>query len=370
MRTKRYIWVFLVAFGITSTAMGQARVKDVARLEGSGAIAVVGYGLVIGLNGTGDRNNTSFTEQSLANMLDRFGITIDPGEIRLRNVAAVMVTAEITPYVRPGSRFDVGVSSIGDATSLAGGTLLPTPLSDLQGSVWGHAQGAVSVGGFNIQAGRVAVRKNYTLVGRVPNGGEALRAGDSLAVADSTLRYNLNQPDFTTAQRLAEALNAQFGPGTARALDAISVEVKPPAEYDTPESGGRVGFIALAEALTLTVDVPARVVINERTGTVVVGENVKLRPAAVTHGSISIAVKSAPVISQPGPFSSGQTVVAPLDQITVDESKTPVVALPEGATVGDVASALNSLGVSPTDLIAIFQALKEAGSLQGELLII
>lgn len=352
----------------------QVRIKDVAQLEGSGFRSVVGYGLVIGLNGSGDRYRTRFTEQSLANMLNRFGITVNPDEIRLRNVAAVMVTAQISPFIRPGSRFDVEVSSIGDAVSLSGGTLLPTPLSDLDGDVWGNAQGPLSVGGYNVQAGRVAARKNYTLVGRVPNGGVAIRGADSSETsiamqegAQATLRFNLNQPDFTTAQRMAEALNQQFGDGVAKALDAVCVEVTPPPEYDRSR---RVEFIAAAEGLTLNVDVPAKVVINERTGTVVVGENVKLRPAAVTHGSVSIAVKSAPIISQPGPFSSGGTVIAPLDQVTVNETQTPMVALNEGATVGEVAAALNSLGVAPADLIAILQALKEAGSLQAELVII
>jgi len=352
---------------IAGSSSAQVRLKDIARLEGSGVQSVIGYGLVTGLNGTGDRYRSSFTEQSLANMLDRFGITIDPDDLRLRNVAAVMVIAEINPYIRPGSRFDVLVSSIGDATSLAGRPLLPTPLSALIGDVWANAQGAVSVGGFNIQAGRVAMRKNYTVVGRVPNGGIAIKSADSLAWGEGMLRFNLNQPDFTTAQRVADAFNAQFGSETARALDAICIEVTPSAEYD---SRRRVEFIAQAEALLLDVDMPARVVINERTGTVVIGENVKLRPVAVTHGSISIAVKSAPIISQPGPFSSGRTVVVPLDQIEIKETQTPVVALPEGSTVGDVAAALNSLGVAPSDLIAIFQALKEAGSLQAELIIL
>lgn len=362
-----WTWLILAVLVLSSLCHAEVRLKDIARLEGSGSISLVGYGLVIGLNGTGDRYRAPFTEQSLANMLDRFGITIDPSDARPRNVAAVMVTSEIHPYVRPGSRFDVLVSSIGDATSLAGGTLLPTPLSDLDGLVWGHGQGPISVGGFNIEAGRVAMRKNYTVVGRVPNGGIASRSADSLEVEERILRFNLNQPDFTTAQRVAEAFNSGFGADIARALDASSVEVTLPDDYADDR---RVEFIAKAEALTLDVDMPARVVINERTGTVVVGENVRLRPAAITHGSISIAVKSAPVISQPGPFSSGRTVVAPLDQITVNESKTPVVAVPEGSTVGEVAAALNSLGVSPVDLIAIFQALKEAGSLQAELIIL
>jgi flagellar P-ring protein precursor FlgI len=374
-----YLHALITAAVIFHSGACQVRIKDIAQLEGSGSRSVVGYGLVIGLNGSGDRYRTRFTEQSLANMLDRFGITVNPDEIRLRNVAAVMVTAEISPFIRPGSRFDVEVSSIGDATSLGGGTLLPTPLSDLEGNVWGNAQGPLSIGGYNVQAGRVAARKNYTLAGRIPNGGVAIRetlfrdedASDTTVALQEgvqpPLRFNLNQPDFTTAQRMAEALNNQFGAGVARALDAVSVEVKPPPEYD---SSRRVEFIAAAEALTLNVDVPARVVVNERTGTVVVGENVKLRPAAVTHGSVSIAVKSAPIISQPGPFSSGSTVIAPLDQVTVNETQTPMVALNEGATVGEVAAALNSLGVSPADLIAILQALKEAGSLQAELVII
>ncbi|TKJ40283.1 flagellar biosynthesis protein FlgA [candidate division LCP-89 bacterium B3_LCP] len=367
IRHHKYFLTVLIPALFVSIACSEVRLKDIARLEGSGANSIVGYGLVIGLNGTGDRYRTPYTDQSLANMLDRFGITIDPNDIRPRNVAAVMVTAEMSPYVRPGSRFDVLVSSIGDATSLAGGTLLPTPLSDMGGDVWANGQGPVSVGGFNIQAGRVAMRKNYTMVGRVPNGGVAVRSADSLNFDSNTLHFNLNQPDFTTAQRVAEALNAQFGSESAYAMNATTIAITPPGEFD---GNRRVEFIALAEALTLNVDTPAKVVINERTGTVVVGENVKLKPAAITHGSISIAIKSAPVISQPGPFSSGRTVAVPLDQIVVNETATPLVAVPEGTTVGEISSALNSLGVSPTDLIAIFQALKEAGALQAELVIL
>ncbi len=366
-KRKFSFYITLAIVVISQSVFAEVRLKDIARLEGSGANSLIGYGLVVGLNGTGDRYRTPFTEQSLANMLDRFGITVNPSAIRPRNVAAVMVTAEIHPFIRPGSRFDVVASSIGDASSLAGGTLLPTPLSDLDGMVWGNGQGSISVGGFNIQAGRVAARKNYTVVGRVPNGGIATRSVDSLAFKQGNLRFNLNQPDFTTAQRVVEAFNIQFGAGVAYALDASSVEVSLPQEYDGKR---RVEFIALAEAITLDVDTPARVVINERTGTVVVGENARLRPAAITHGSISITVQSAPVISQPGPFSSGRTVIRPLDRITVTESQTPMVAVPEGTTVGEIAAALNSLGVTPIDLIAIFQALKEAGSLQAELIIL
>ncbi|MCX6639267.1 MAG: flagellar basal body P-ring protein FlgI [bacterium] len=359
--------ILLTTLLVFQIAAAEVRLKDIARLEGSGGSSIVGYGLVIGLNGTGDRYRSPYTEQSMANMLDRFGITVNPNQIQPRNVAAVMITADMNPYMRKGSKFDIVASSIGDATSLAGGTLLPTPLSDLSGIVRATGQGSISVGGFNIQAGRVAMRKNYTTVGRIPNGATALAGADSTTLSQGTLRFNLQDPDFTTAQRAAEALNAQFGDSTAIALDAASIVVTPPAEY---AGNHRVEFIAVAEALTLDADSPARVVINERTGTIVVGENVRLRPAAVTHGSISIAIRSAPVISQPGPFSQGSTVAVPLDQISIDESRTPVVALPEGTSVGDVAKALNSLGVAPADLIAIFQALKEAGALQAELVVL
>lgn len=363
-----FTWLLILAAGTMTLSQAQTRLKDIARVEGSGAVTLIGYGLVIGLNGTGDRYRTPFTEQALANMLDRFGVTINPEDTRLRNVAAVMVTAETTPYIRPGSRFDVTVSSIGDATSLAGGTLLPTPLSDLDGAVWGNGKGSISVGGFNIQAGRVSARKNYTVVGRVPNGGIATKSAEGPSMSEGSLRFNLLQPDFTTAQRVSEAFNTAFGDSVARAVDATGIEVTVPPEF---ANGHQVEFIAKAESLTVNVDVPARVVINERTGTLVVGENVKLRPAAITHGSISIAIKSAPIISQPGPFSSsGRTVVQPLNQVTVNESQTPMVAVPAGTTVGEIAAALNTLGVSPVDLIAIFQALKEAGSLQAELVII
>ncbi|MFH1862556.1 MAG: flagellar basal body P-ring protein FlgI [bacterium] len=364
MNIKKTVLILLLLPGLVAA---QARLKDIAKLDGFVPKSLVGYGLVIGLNGTGDRYRSAFTEQSLANLLDRFGITIQPNDLRLRNVAAVMVTAEINPFTREGARFDVLVSSIGDASSLAGGTLLPVPLSSLDGEVWGQAQGALSVAGFNIEAGRVAMRKNYTVVGRIPNGGVALKDAESQDIRQASLRFNLNQPDFTTAQRIAEAFNTAFGAGTAWAVDPASVEVTPP---DTYKDQNRMEFIAAAEALTIAVDVVARVVINERSGTIVVGENVKLKPAAVTHGSISIAVKSLPVISQPGPFSSGRTIQTQLDQIEVSENRIPMIEMPAGTTVGEVAAALNSLGVTPADLIAIFQALKEAGALQAELVIL
>jgi len=344
----------------------QQRIKDIANMEGQGGIPIVGYGIVVGLEGTGDSPRSLFTNQALGNMLERFGITVNSDRARTRNVAGVMVTGTLNEFAKPGQRIDVTVSSLGDSRSLQGGTLLLTPLVAPNEIVYGVAQGPLSVGGFHIEQGAVSIRKNTASVGRIPNGFLVEFAPGNLIEDLEDIEFILNEPDFTTARRMADAINAAFGEGVAQAVDPVSVVVQIDEDYP----GGTTAQISDLELLTVVSDVEARVVVNERTGTVVIGSDVGISSVAISHGTLSISIVSTPVISQPGPFSQGQTVVRNATQIQVEEQGTGVVVVEEAANVGDVASALNSLGVTPRDIIAIFQALQQAGALRGELVII
>jgi len=344
------------------------RIKDVGRLAGITELRVLGYGLVVGLEGTGDSPKSLFTNQSLANMLERFGITVDGDRVKSSNVAAVIVTAEIPPFTRAGGRVDVIVASMGDAKSLQGGVLLQTTLNDLSGNVWAIAAGPISIGGFNIEAGNVSVRQNFAAVGRVPEGG-ILNADYIAPLAEGqTLTYTLRHGDFATAGRLADAINAKFAASIARAADAVSVEVTVPDSFAASDK--IVPFVAEMEAVTFEPDLAARVVINERTGTIVIGESVSLSTVAISHGALSITIKSTPMVSQPQPFAHGETRTEQYQEVNIEQRGTGVVVIPGTANVGDVAAALNRLGVTPRDIIAIFQALKQSGALQAELVII
>jgi flagellar P-ring protein precursor FlgI len=331
----------------------------------------VGYSLVVGLDGTGDGRRSLFTQQSIRNMLYQFGINVTDERMVTRNVAAVMVTATLSPFSKPGSSVDVIVSSMGDATSLEGGTLILTPLMGGDGQVYAHAQGSVSIGGVNIETmGGERYRKNYALVGRVPNGGMVERGMPVNLGAGGTIELLLHEPDFTTASRIASAVDSTFGNAIAFPMDAATVSVNIPTEYS--DSGQLVRMIAMLEAVQVVPDQVARVVINERTGTVVVGGNVRLSPAAVSQGDLTVKISAVPIISQPSPFSQGQTVVAQQTMTTVSEGQgeqNAVMVLDEPANVSDLANALNALRVSPRDIISIFQALKQAGALQAELVI-
>lgn len=347
-------------------ANAQQRIKDIADVEGQGGVPLVGYGIVVGLDGTGDTPRSLFTNQALGNMLERFGITINSDRVRVRNVAGVMITGELNDFAKPGQRVDVTVSSLGDARSLSGGTLLLTPLVGPDERVYGVAQGPLSVGGFNIEQGGVSVRKNTSSVGRIPNGFLVEVSPGGTLEGLETIEFILHDPDYTTARRMADAINAAFGEGTASALDPVSVQVTANENYP----GGTMAQISDLEQITLTPDTEARVVVNERTGTVIIGSQVGLSSVAISHGTLSISIVNTPMISQPGPFSQGQTTTRNATQIEVEEQGTGVVVVEEAGTVGDVAAALNSLGVSPRDIIAIFQALQQAGALQGQLVII
>jgi flagellar P-ring protein precursor FlgI len=351
---------------VTPVRADESRLKDVVTLQGVSSTPLVGYGLVVGLNKTGDKRQTIFSTQSLANMLARFGLVVPADQVKVENIAAVVVTAELSPYQRVGARVDVIASSIGDARSLQGGTLLPTALHGPGGEDVALAQGPLSIGGFGGGGGGTSVQVNHLTVGRVPGGAIVQVAPDAAATAADVVTFSLNEPDFVTASRVAQVINTYLGSTAARPLDPGSVSVQVPAQFrnSVPE------LMAQLETLPVETDVVARVVINERTGTVVVGGNVKLGPAAVAHGNLSVKISTRYDVSQPNPFSNGQTMVVPNQQVDVREGTAKLVALQEGTTLDAVAAALNALGASPRDIIAIMQALKVAGALKAEIVIL
>lgn len=358
------IAILIFAWSIPSFA----RIKDIASIQGASGVQVIGYGLVTGLNQTGDNQQSSFTVQSVINMLKRFGLTPPANNPRTRNVAAVMVTATVPAFMKTGAKVDVQVSSIGDATSLQGGILLMTPLSLSNGEIVGLAQGAVSIGGYDISSLGSRVGKNVSTSGRVPNGLILERNIESNFIENNLVRISLREPDFTTANRIAQAINGSAGlANTATAIDAGTVQVQLPAGT-TPAQ--QINYISQIEALNVVSDPIARVVINERTGTVVVGGNVQLLPSVVAHGGLEIQIQKQVLVPQPAPFTIRPPQIAETAEINTNEEVTTAKALNvQGATVQNIADALNLLQVKPRDLIAIFQALKDAGALQGELII-
>lgn len=360
------ICVALLGTAPTTSATG-TRLKDLTTLIGVRTTALIGYGLVVGLNKTGDRRQTIFSTQSLTNMLRQFGVVVSPDQVRIENIAAVMVTSELPPFSRSGGRIDVTVSSIGDARSLQGGTLLGTPLHGPDGEVYAVAQGPLSIGGFGAGNGDNSVAVNHLTVGRVPGGGMVESSPTFEFSEGGTITLSLRQPDFLTATRLADAINGELAAPEASVVDPGTVVVRIPEEYlaSVPH------LMARLEPLAVDVDGPARVVINERTGTVVVGAGVRLGAAAVAHGSLSVRISTRFDVSQPAPFSrGGETVVVPEQEIDIVEGDAQLIELEEGSTLQDVIRALNLLGVTPRDIIAIMQALKAAGALHAELVII
>jgi flagellar P-ring protein FlgI len=360
--------IFLaILFGVAGQAYG-ARIKDLADIKGVRQNQLVGYGLVVGLNGTGDSDNAIFTIQSFASMLERMGVTVRSQDIEVDNVAAVMVTTDLPAFARTGSRIDVLVSSIGDADNLQGGTLLFTPLKGADGQVYAIAQGPVSTGGFVVgSTSGSEVQKNFPTAGRVVNGAIIEKEIASDFNNRQSLTLNLHRADFTTASRVAQAINIAFYDQIAHTQDAGTIEVQVPEKY----RGDTVALVTMIERLGVTPDTVSKVVINERTGTVIMGENVRISTIAIAHGNLSIEIKEDQNVSQPLPFSrSGRTVVTPESEVLVHEGKNPIFLVESGVSIGEVVKALNALGVSPRDLIAIFQALKAAGALQAELEII
>jgi flagellar P-ring protein FlgI len=342
------------------------RIKDVASLQKAPPLPLVGYGLVIGLTKTGDKQQTLFATQSLVNVLRNLGVTVPAEQVKVENIAAVLVTAELAPFVPAGGRLDVTASSIGDARSLQGGTLMATPLRGPDGTVYATAQGPLTIGGFGGGRGATSITVNHLTVGRVPEGAVVTHGNAEGLSAAQTIRLTLRDPDFVTVARVRQIVDVTLGAGSARAVDSATVEVHVPEELraDIP------ALMARLESLPVEIDSPARVVINERTGTVVVGAAVRLGPAAVAHGNLAVRVTTNYNVSQPFEFSRGETTVTPDVKVDVNETTNKLATLQPGVTLDEVVRALNELGASPRDIIAIMQALKAAGALRAEIVII
>jgi flagellar P-ring protein precursor FlgI len=349
-----------------AVATSTSRLKDVASLRGVPSEPILGYGLVVGLNKTGDKRQTLFSAQSLANMLERFGVEVPADQMKVENVAAVLVTAELSPFAQLGARLDVTASSIGDARSLQGGTLLPTPLRRTDGSIVALAQGPLSIGGFGAGGGGSSVAVNHLTVGRVPNGGFVQVARQTALPALDSIAFALRDPDFMSARRVADAINMELGANQAIVEDAGTVVVTVPQE----SRSAIASFVARLEPIPVTIDQIARVAINERTGTVVLGGDVRIGPAAVAHGNLSVRIDTQYQVSQPESFSGGTTQVVPRTNVNVQETEAQLVELQSGTTLAEVVRALNALGATPRDIIAIMQALKAAGALQAEIVIL
>ncbi|MEX8519143.1 MAG: flagellar basal body P-ring protein FlgI [Leptothrix sp. (in: b-proteobacteria)] len=344
------------------------RIKEVAGVQGVRSNQLVGYGLVVGLDGTGDQTTqTPFTAQSLQAMLQQMGVTVPAGaNMQLKNVAAVMVTATLPAFAQPGQAIDVVVSSMGNAKSLRGGTLIATPLKGADGQIYAMAQGNLVIAGAGAAAGGSKVQVNHLSAGRIPEGATVERAVATPLAQGDALELDLNAADFATAREVARVINDRFGRGTAQALSGRVVKVRMPP---TPDE--RVSFLAEVENLPLELAIPAaRVVVNARTGSIVMNQAVTLGACAVAHGNLSVTISSTPVISQPNAFSAGQTVAAEKNDITLKQDAGALIQLPAGTKLTDVVKALNSLGATPADLLAILQAIKAAGALQAELEVI
>jgi len=361
--------VLLASAALWWPAPAQAmRLKEVASVQGVRNNQLVGYGIVVGLDGTGDQTtSTPFTTQSINALLQQMGVTVPPGtSMQLKNVAAVMVTAQLPPFAQPGQQVDVTVSSMGNAKSLRGGTLIATPLKGADGQIYALAQGNLVVGGAGASAAGSKVQINHLSAGRVPEGATVERAVPTPLNQGEYLQLDLNASDYNTAREVARAVNAKMGAGSAQALDGRVVRVRMPASADA-----RVAFMADIENLPLELAAPAaRVVINARTGSVVVNQTVTLNPCAVAHGSLSVTISSTPVVSQPAPFSKGETVSRDKADITIRQEPGSLIQLPAGTKLADVVKALNSLGATPQDLLAILQAMKTAGALNAEIEVI
>ena len=358
------LWLMLAA------PVQAARLKDLASIQGVRSNQLIGYGLVVGLNGTGDQTTqTPFTLQTFTNMLAQFGIKVPAGSgnVQLKNVAAVSVHAELPAFAKPGQTIDITVSSIGNAKSLRGGSLLLTPLKGIDGNVYAVAQGNLVVGGFDAQGGdgsRITV--NVPSAGRIPSGATVERAVPSGFDQGNSLVLNLNRPDFTTAKNIVDTLNELLGPGVARALDGASISVSAPAD-----PGQRVDYLSIIENLDVEVgQAVAKVIINSRTGTIVIGQNVKVQPAAVTHGSLTVTITEDPIVSQPEALSGGETAVVPRSRVNAEQEARPMFKFGPGTTLDEIVRAVNQVGAAPSDLMAILEALKQAGALQADLIVI
>ena len=363
-RTGVLSWVVCALFvGVTVAGpTAAARLKDMASIKGVRSNQIIGYGLVVGLQGTGDAEGTQFTNQSLRSLLARMGVALDPAQIRIANVAAVMVTATLPPFARAGGKIDAVISSVGDATSIEGGTLLMTPLRGTDGEIYAIAQGALAVGGFSVQGGGSSVSQNHPTVGTLVGGALVEREVPYSIANKETFEVALHDPDFTTAKRTAEKINATFSASVAQARDSGTLDVRIPEAY----ADNVVGFLAQMETVEVEKDGRARIILNERTGTIVMGDRVRISTVAVSHGNLTVVVNTTNQVSQPAPFSDGVTTEVENAEIEAFEEEANLSVLEENVTIGDLVRGLNALGTTPTDLISIIQAIKASGALSAE----
>ncbi len=358
--------LFTLAFSLLEPVDAQgARLKDIASFSGVRTNELVGYGLVVGLAGTGDGTSSKFTMRSMSNMLEKMGVEANPDKLKPKNVAAVMVTAKMPVSVKPGSQIDITVSSLGDAKSLFGGILLVTPLKGLDGRVYAVAQGALTIGGFAVSGEGATAKKNIATVGRIPNGATVEREVPFRFNNQNNMTLNLSVFDFGTTMQVVNKINAVMGGEYATAKDIATIELVLPDQFRS----NMVPLMASLENLDISPDGKARVVVDERTGTVVLGQDVRLSKVAVAHGNLQIVISESQDVSQPGPFSDGTTVVTPQTDLAVDEQNNPLILM-EGATLQELVDGLNAIGAGPRDLISIIRALKVAGSLHAEVEVI
>lgn len=364
---RKVVWVLaMLAMSLSGSVYGE-RIKDIASIEGVRTNQLVGYGLVVGLDyKSGDK--TKFAGQTLRSMMGRFGVTLPAGvDPKAKNIAAVAIQADLPPFAKQGQTIDVTVSAIGDSKSLRGGTLLMTPLKGADGQVYAVAQGNLVVNGLSA-TGRDGsnVTVNSPSVGRIPNGATIERTVNTPFSEGNSLTFNLHSADFTTANRMAESINSVLGANTASPLDATSVRVNAPADV-----GQKVSFAAMVENIDITPDdAPARIIVNSRTGTVVINNKVRVQPAAVSHGSLTVTISENPQVSQPYEFSRGQTVITPQSDVQVDQEKKRMFLFNAGVSLDEIVKAVNDVGAGPSDLVAILEALKTAGALRAELIVI
>ncbi|MET1078209.1 MAG: flagellar basal body P-ring protein FlgI [Pseudomonas sp.] len=360
----------LLAVLLLPTLVQAERLKDLASIQGVRTNQLIGYGLVVGLNGSGDQTTqTPFTLQTFNNMLAQFGIKVPVGggNVQLKNVAAVSIHADLPAFAKPGQTIDITISSIGNAKSLRGGSLLMSPLKGVDGNVYAIAQGNLVVGGFDAEGGDGSkITVNVPSAGRIPGGATVERSVPSGFEQGNTLTLNLNRPDFTTAKHIVDQINELLGPGVAQALDGGSIQVSAPLDPNQ-----RVDYLSILENIEVEAgQAVAKIIINSRTGTIVIGQNVRVQPAAVTHGSLTVTITEDPLVSQPGALSGGQTAVVPRSKVDATEEAKPMFKFGPGTTLDEIVRAVNQVGASPSDLMAILEALKQAGALQADLIVI
>ena len=367
-RPGRQVAVLVLAALLCAALVAPAlavRLKDIATFSGVRTNELVGYGLVVGLSGTGDGTSSAFTVRSMVNMLDKMGVQVDPTKIKPKNVAAVMVTSKMSAAAKPGSNLDVAVSSLGDAKSLLGGVLLLPPLKGVDGQIYALAQGPLTIGGFSASGEAATAQKNIATVGRIPNGAVVERGVPFKFNSQESMTLSLNNGDFSTVMQVVNRINSSLGGGYAKAQDASTIELSVPDRF----RGNMVPLMASLENLDVSPDARARVVVDEKTGTVVVGNDVRLSRVAVAHGNLQIVISESQQVSQPGPFSQGRTVTTPQTNVSVNEQNNRLM-LVEGATLQELVDGLNSIGATPRDLISIIRTLKSAGALHADLEVI